>query len=50
MSDGEGPGVSGSGIFTAEKADGVEGKEQQIPQHSEVFGSHYNKLISSITR
>jgi hypothetical protein len=28
----------------------VEGKEQQIPQHSEVFGSHYNNLMGSITR
>ena len=50
MSDGEGPGVSGSGIFTAEKADGVEGKEQQFPQHSEVYGSHCNNLMGSIAR
>jgi len=37
MRDGEGPGDCGSGAFTAEKADGILGKDQQIPQYFAVF-------------
>jgi len=33
MRDSEGPGDCGTGAFTAEKADGVVGKDHQIPQH-----------------
>jgi len=50
MRDGEGTGDCGSGAFTAEKADGVEGKDQQISQYFAVFGSHNYKLNGSITR
>ena len=42
MRDGEGPGECGTGAFTAEKADGVVGKDQQIPQYFAGFGSHNN--------
>jgi hypothetical protein len=37
MNDGE-----GTETFTAEKADGVVGNDQQIPQYLAVFGSHNN--------
>jgi hypothetical protein len=51
MRDGEGPGECGSGAFTAEKADGVVGKDQQIPQYFAVFGSHNNNnLMDSIAK
>jgi hypothetical protein len=45
MRDGEGPRDCGSGVFTAEKADGVGGKNQQMPKHFAVFGSHCNNLM-----
>jgi len=50
MRDGEGPGECGSGAFTAEKADGVVGKDQHFPQYFAVFGSHNNNRTGSITR
>lgn len=48
MKDGEGPGSCGSGVFTAEEANGVAGKHQQMTQHFVIFGIHYNNLIGSI--
>jgi hypothetical protein len=50
MKDGEGPRDCGLGAFTAKKADGVVGKDQQMPQHFAVFGSHCNNLMGSIAR
>jgi hypothetical protein len=48
--DGEGPGSCGSGAFTAEEANGVVGKDQQMTQHFVIFGIHYNNLMGSIAR